>query len=87
MNHVRRFYKDRKYVIHNNIIYPRIQNINDYSYVSLRKIIQDALANDCAFERLYQPPEKNKYLISMSPYLSSSEWKKNPPKTNTIDFF
>ena len=56
LNDVRTLYKDGKYAIHKNIPIPSILHIDGHSYVPLEEIFQDALANNCQFEKIYSPP-------------------------------
>ena len=37
-----------------------IQNVNGYSYVPLKEMFQDALANSCTFESMYSSPQNKK---------------------------
>ena len=51
-----KLYQDGKYAIHSNLPHPRIRHVMGHSYVSLKHIIQDALANDCKIADIYSEP-------------------------------
>ena len=84
-NLVRKFYRDGKYAIHSNLPHPHIQNVMGHSYVSLKHIIQDALANDCKFEDIYsKPPLHGVTSLNESSFCAELN-KKFPSRKNTID--
>ena len=63
-NLIRKFYKQGKYAIHNNLPHPSVNSVHGHSYVSLKEIIQDSLANDNKFEPIYNPLQRMQLLVS-----------------------
>ena len=84
-NLLRKFYREGKFAIHSNLPHPHIQNVMGHSYVSLKHIIQDALANDCKIDDIYSKPLMNGVTSLNESSFCAELHKKFPPRKNTVD--
>ena len=57
---IRKFYKEGKYAIHPNLPHPSVEIIDGHSYVPLKEIIQDALANDIKYDPIFSSPTSDR---------------------------
>ena len=84
-NLIRKFYKQGKYAIHNNLPHSSVNSVHGHSYVSLKDIIQDSLANDNKFEPIYNPPTTDAITCLNESSFCQDLDRKFSPNNDTID--
>ena len=82
---IRQYYKDGKHAIHSNLPYPSINQVNGHSYVSIKQIVQDALANHIEIDDIYAPPIENEIRYLNNSLFCKKLAERQRPKNKTID--
>ena len=84
-NLVRKLYKNGKFAIHHNLPHPLMQTIDGHSYVSLKEIVQDSLANGYDFEPIFSDPLSDEVSNLNQSLFCKKLREKYPPQLNTVD--
>ena len=85
LNMIRKFYKEGKYAIHPNLPHPSVEIIDGHSYVPLKEIIQDALANDTKYDPIFSSPTSDRVSMLNESAFCQNLFEHFHPRENTID--